>query len=117
LATAGVALLAPEARTRQRTVPASCAGPTDADLSKVLVPFARTEVPRPVRVQPDEPEEMFLEITAERDRMVGVDSQIFVHVEGRDAAPVDVRLGNESLDHFGLAWRRGENHPHTGGDG
>ena len=40
------------------------------------------------------------------------ETEILVHVEGRDAAPVDARLGRERVQQLPLARRRGEHHPH-----
>ena len=50
-------------------------------------------------------------------RRAGRQADILVHVERRDAAPVDIGLGDQRLDHVGLAGSSSENHPHTGGAG
>ena len=39
---------------------------------------------------------MLLEIAAERGRMVGVDSQVFIHVERDDPRPVDLLVGDQA---------------------
>ncbi len=41
-------------------------------------------------------------------------ADILVHMECRDAAPVDPGLDDQRVDHVLLAWCRGENHPHAG---
>ena len=57
--------------------------------------FARDE-PQLIGRQADQAEEVFLKVTPERCGVVGVDSQVFVHVERDDARPVDGLVGNEA---------------------
>ena len=59
-------------------------------------------------IQPYEPEEMLLQVTPERSRVVGVDSQVFIHVERDDPRPVDLVVGDQAGQKLVLAGRRRE---------
>ena len=47
-------------------------------------------------------------------RCVGGEADVFIHVEGGDAGPIDRGLGTEGREHFTLAGRGGENDADAG---
>ncbi len=78
-----------------------------AGLHRAVCLFAPNQ-PQPGTFQSDQPEEVLLKIAPKRRRMIGADSQIFVHVKGDDAGPVDLLVGHEAGQELVLTRRRGQ---------
>jgi hypothetical protein len=67
-------------------------------------------------IQTHEPEEMLPQVTPERSRVIGVDSQVFIHVERDDPRPVNLVVGDQAGQELVLAGRRRENDVRPSGD-
>jgi hypothetical protein len=69
--------------------------------------FARNQ-PKPAAFQPDQSEEVLLKIAPKRLWMIGIESQVFVHMKGDNPRPVDVPVGYQSGQELILTRSRGK---------
>jgi len=65
------------------------------------------------RAESDAREQVTRQPSPEALRRIRGKSEIFVHVEGCDAPPVDIALASKGIQHLRLARCRREDHPHV----